>query len=158
MSAEAALSAMRDAVALWQVGQSSAADVIYAACGLLTADVDTPTLRTLAALSIKDADYEVNELIEAAMSEIGLAWHPRDTSAAKEAALVALARRVLSGGMKPADLAFWAHSAFCHGTSDLAETLVELDDVYGTLDCMHLAVADVDAQVIAEARRITSLS
>ncbi len=156
-SSETALSAMRDTVALWQVGQASAADVIYAACDLLVADVDSPALRMLAALPVRDSDYEVTELIEPAMSEIGLACHPRETSAAMEAALVALARRVLSATMKPADLAFWAHSAFGHETCDLAETLVELDGVYAVLDCTDLAVVDVDAQVIAEARRITSL-
>lgn len=49
------LSTMRDAVALWNVDQGSAADVVRAACDLLVAGLDGPALCTLAAVSIHHA-------------------------------------------------------------------------------------------------------
>jgi hypothetical protein len=65
-----------------------------------------------------------------------------------------LATRVVAGSMSPMDLAVWAHRRFGHGTLELAERLAELDDAYDCVEYTDMAEHDVDADVIAEARRI----
>ncbi|MFC0113322.1 hypothetical protein [Kibdelosporangium aridum] len=158
MRSDSALSAMHDAVALWQVGEASAADVIYAACHLLTAGVDSPILRMLAALPVREADYEVNELIEAVMSEVGLPHHSRDSAAANQAAVRATAARLVAGDLTPSYLAAWANSEYWLHELELASRLTELDHCYCEVEYTDLTVEDIDALVIAEAQRIISLS
>jgi hypothetical protein len=65
-----------------------------------------------------------------------------------------LAARVVTGSMSPMDLAVWAHRRFGHGTLELAERLVELDDAYDCIEDTDVTEHDVDADVMAEARRI----
>jgi hypothetical protein len=56
--------------------------------------------------------------------------------------------------MEPSALTVWAHTTFGHDTLELADRLVELDDVYDCLEFTDTTEQDVDADVIAEARRI----
>ena len=73
-----------------------------------------------------------------------------------QAALRAMAERALAGTVPPRELARWAHRAFGHGTLDLAERLVELDDIYDTLAYADLTEQGADAEVIDEARQIVA--
>ena len=52
------------------------------------------------------------------------------------------------------DLAVRAHSVIGHDNLALAERLVELDDVYDTLEYTDLTEQEVNDDVLAEARRI----
>ena len=61
-----------------------------------------------------------------------------------------LAARVVAGSMSPMDLAVWAHRRFGHGTLELAERLVELDDAY---DCIE----DTDMTSLAENEKVRAL-
>ncbi|MBG0565795.1 hypothetical protein [Actinoplanes aureus] len=144
----------RDAAALWSVGYVSAAELVEVACDLLVAGHDGPTLAMLAGVHTRHADEEVPELLEAALHDVGLDFYPIRSNAGAEAAARTLARRVLTGAMEPSALTVWAHSTFGHGTLDLVERLVELDDVYDCLDYSDMTEQDVDADVMAEARRI----
>jgi len=65
-----------------------------------------------------------------------------------------LAARVVAGSMSPMDLAVWAHRRFGHGTLELAERLVELDDAYDCIEHTDVTEHDVDADVMVEAHRI----
>jgi len=160
-SSEPALSALREAVALWQVGHVGADAVIYAACDLLVAGVDEPSLRMLAGVSVRstreDSD-EVAQLLKAVMPALGLPYCPRGFVAADESSLRAMAARLLAGEIEPRYLASWACSYFGYDTtSALAQRLVALDDIYCEVAYMDRTVDDIDAEVFAEARRITSL-
>jgi hypothetical protein len=150
-----ALTRMRDAAALWSVGYVTAADVVDAACDLLVAGYDGPTLCMLAGVSRRHADEEVPELLDAALSDVGLTYYEKDSRAGQEAAVRTLAARVVAGAMAPMDLAAWAHFKVGHGRLELAERLVELDDVYDCVEYSDETNEDVDARVVAEARRIT---
>src|SRR5689334_2721013 len=101
MNRQAALSTMRGVVGLWYVGQSSTADLVHAACGLLVAGLDGPSLRMLAAVSIHNADEEVPELLESALRDVDLTYHPKGSTPAQEAGVNAMASRVVSGTLSP---------------------------------------------------------
>jgi hypothetical protein len=145
---------MREGAALWSIGYITAADVVSNACDLLVAGHDGPALRMLAAVPFRHADQEVPEILEAALADIGLSCYPRVSRAGQEAAVRALAARVLAGAVAPRSVARWAHSKIGHDRLALAERFVELDDVYDTIEYTDMTEQDVDADVIAEARRI----
>ncbi|MEV0714028.1 hypothetical protein [Asanoa sp. NPDC050611] len=105
-----ALSTTRDAAALWSVGDVSAAELVRCACDLLVAGFDGPNLRMLAAVPFRNADEEVPEVAEAALADISLTYYVRGSQAGQEAAVAALAARLLAGTMSPVSLAAWAHS------------------------------------------------
>ncbi|MEV0715621.1 hypothetical protein [Asanoa sp. NPDC050611] len=150
MEAAEALDKARDAAALWSVGYISAAELVEIACDLLVTGHDGPTLAMLAGVHTRHADEEV----PAALREVGLDFYPPGSRAGAEAAVRTLARRVLTGLMEPSALTVWAYRTFGHDTLELAERLVELDDVYDYLDVTDMTQQDVDADVIAEARRV----
>ncbi|GAB3864247.1 hypothetical protein GCM10029963_74350 [Micromonospora andamanensis] len=149
-----ALLAMGDAVALWSVGDVTAAEVVRHACDLLVAGYDGPALRMLAAVSLRHADDEMPDVLEAALAELSLPYYERGSRAGQVAALRALAARVVAGTMSPSSLTAWAHSKIGHDRLPLAERLVQLDDVYGCVEYSDTTDEDVDAEVVAEARRI----
>src|SRR3982074_1947415 len=107
---------MREAVALWYVGEGTAAGIVYAACELLVAELDGPSLCMLAAVSVVHADEEVPKLVESGLHDVGLAYYPKGSDAAQENGLRLMASRVLSGHLTPIALAAWAHATFDHGT------------------------------------------
>ena len=143
----------RDVVALWCVKEKSAWDVVLAACDLLLEDVTAPSLAVLAAVSRRDADVEVPIRLREVLPELGLDPLERGTVAAKEAALRAMARRTLAGEVAPRDLAMWAYRKFEHAWIDLATELSNLDDDY---DIGVRSIGEIDADVLAEARRLTA--
>jgi hypothetical protein len=153
---DVALAAFRHTVALWYVDQKTAADVVFAACDLLVSGVDGTTLRELAAIEIGCADTEVHAVLEAVLDELGLPNHPRESEAAQRAALVAMSSQVVSSAIAPRELTAWVHALFGHQGLDLAEHLADLDDVYDLREFAGDACDVVDADVIAEARRIVS--
>jgi hypothetical protein len=154
MDREAALFRMRESVGLWYVGQSSAADLVYAACDLLVAGLDGPSLRMFAAVSVHHADDDAPSLLEAALRDLGLPYHPKGSLAAHEAGLKVMASRVLSGALRPQDMTAWVHTTFGHDTLELAETFAELDDGYDSLGHIGHSREELDGLVRAEARRI----
>ncbi|MFF7609190.1 hypothetical protein [Streptomyces parvulus] len=154
-SAEAAALALQDRAALWRTGEAGAADVVSSACDALVAGVDSPALRVLAACTRAEADYDVHDLLPPALDELGLVLHPAGSRAAQEAGVRALATRTLAGELTPRELAFRIHQRFGHDLP-LTERLAELDDEYDYLELGDGTPAQVDADVLAEARRITA--
>jgi hypothetical protein len=152
---------MRDVVALWYVGQGSAADIVYAACDLLAAGVDGPALRELAAVSIAAADIEVPELLESALNDVGLEYHVKTSAEANHAGLVAMASQALSGAITPRHLTQFAYKtttsylALADETADLASSLTSLECDYDVAEATgNTDTSEIDALVIAEARWI----
>ncbi|MEU1226238.1 hypothetical protein [Streptomyces sp. NPDC005828] len=154
-STETAAIALEDHAALWSAGEISASDVVNAACDALVAGLDTPGLRILAACTRAEADYDVHDLLPPALAELGLTFHPVAGEAGQEAAVRALARRMLAGELKPWELTFRIHQRYGHGLP-LTERLAELDDEYDILEYGDRTVDQVDAEVTAEARRLAA--
>lgn len=152
-STETAAIALQDHAALWRVGEIRASDVVSAACDALVAGLDTPSLRILAACTRAEADYDVHDLLPPALAELGLTFHPVASKAGQEAAVRALARRMLAGELTPWEFTFRIHQSYGHELP-LAERLAELDDEYGVLEYSDRTVAQVNADVTAEARRL----
>jgi hypothetical protein len=155
-STEAAAIALQDHAALWSVGENSASDVVNAACDALVAGLDTPSLRILAACTCAEADYDVHDLLPPALDELGLTFHPAASEAGQEAAARALARRMLAGELKPWELTFRINQRYGHELP-LTTRLAELDDEYALLE--HggdKAVAQINAEVTAEARHLAA--
>ncbi len=152
-STQAAARALQECAALRSVGAARAYDAVRAACDALVAGLDGPALRSLAACTRGEADYDVPYLLPTALEELGLDVHPAGSSASHEAGVRALAGQVLSGDMTPRALAFEVHRLFGHQLP-IADRLAELDDDYDLLDVTRRTPAQVDADVIAEARRL----
>ncbi|MFD3538142.1 hypothetical protein ACFWUQ_01390 [Streptomyces sp. NPDC058662] len=154
-SIEAVASELQDRAALWSVREVSAGDVVSAACDALVAGLDSPGLRVLAACTSAEADYDVHDLLPVALDELGLDFYPVDSDAGREAAARALARRMLAGELTPWELTFRIRRRYGH---DLPSTqrLAELDDEYAFLEDDDSAVAQVNAEVTYEARRLAA--
>ncbi|MCX4631327.1 hypothetical protein [Streptomyces sp. NBC_01443] len=156
-STDAAASELQDRAALWSVGEIPASDVVSAACDTLVAGLDSPGLRVLAACTRAEADYDVHFLLPEALDELGLILYPATSEAGQEAAARALARRMLAGELKPWELTFRINQRYGHELP-LAERLAELDDEYAFLEYGgDKAVAQIDAEVTAEARRLAAV-
>lgn len=155
--AEAAASELQDRATLWNVGEIPASDVVSAACDALVAGLDSPGLRVLAACTRAEADYDVHDLLPGALDELGLILHPAASEAGQEAAARALARRMLAGELKPWELTFRINQRYGHELP-LTARLAELDDEYGFLEFGgDQAVAQIDAEVTVEARRLAAV-
>ncbi|GHG93905.1 hypothetical protein [Streptomyces rubradiris] len=152
-STESAARRLQDRAALWSVGEIRATDVVTAACDALVAGLDGPALRMLAACTRAEADHDVPGLLPPALDELGLTFPAVGSVAGQEAAVRALAARMLAGELTPRELAFRIHRRFGHELP-LAERLAELDDAYDLLEYGDATPAQVDAEVTAEASRL----
>lgn len=83
-SNEAAAIALQERAALWSTGELRASDVVDAACDALIAGIDTPGLRILAACTRAEADYHVQDLLPAALDELGLTFYPVASAASQK--------------------------------------------------------------------------
>ncbi|MER7200166.1 hypothetical protein [Streptomyces sp. CB01635] len=153
-STEAAALALQDHAALWSMGEIRATDVVTGACNALVAGLDSPALRMLAACTRAEADYDVPDLLPPVLDELGLTFYPVGSIAGQEAAARALAARMLAGELTPRELVFRIHQRFGHELP-LAERLANLDDEYDILEYSDRTPEQVDADVLAEALRLT---
>jgi hypothetical protein len=144
---------LQDAATLWSAGLNPASDVVMAACHALVAGLDGPALQILASVSVHDAGYDLPDYLPAALEEQSLEHVDLRSVAGQEAAVGAMARRLLAGKFSPRLLAFHVHQAFGHELP-IAEGLAALDDQYDMLESGDSNVEQIDAQVIAEAHRI----
>ncbi|MBX4180247.1 hypothetical protein K3A88_39020, partial [Streptomyces geysiriensis] len=87
----------------------------------------------LAACTRAEADYDVHDLLPAALDELGLAFYPVGSEAGQEAVARALARRMLAGELTPREFTFRIHQRHGHELP-LTERLAELDDEYDILE------------------------
>ncbi|MEV0492262.1 hypothetical protein [Streptomyces atratus] len=154
-STEAASIALQDHAVLWSMGEIRASDIVNAACDALVAGLDTPGLRVLAACTRAEADYDVHELLPEALNELGLTFYPVASDAGQEAAARALSRRMLAGELTLREFTFRIHQRYGHELA-LTERRAELDDEYDVLEYGDRTVDQVDAEVTAEARRLTA--
>ncbi len=148
-----------DVAALWNIDAARTKDVIDAACDVLAAAVDGPAMRTLAAMSVSPllSPFEVDGPLADALEEVGASLPSRQTDAAAEAAVCAMARRTLRGEMTPRELVSWAHRVITHTGIGMAERLVTLDDEYDLAqDRTYGEVAQVEAAILEEAQRLAS--
>ncbi|MFE1950327.1 hypothetical protein ACFW9D_07665 [Streptomyces sp. NPDC059524] len=145
--------ALQDLAALWSAGDVEAYALVEGACTALVAGLDGPALRLLAAVAPGDADYDLPDLLPAALEDLGLTYHPRGSEAGRLATVGIMARRTLAGGMTPRAFVEWIHVRFGHGVPHL-RSLAEYDDVYEIIEYEGLTRAELDAQVLAEARRV----
>ncbi|MEV7831239.1 hypothetical protein AB0P12_11515 [Streptomyces subrutilus] len=109
----------------------------------------------LAACTRAEADYDVHDLLPAALDELGIAFYPMGSEAGQDAAARALARRLLAGELTPREFTFRIHQRHGHELP-MTERLAELDDEYGILEYGDRTVAQVNAEVTAEARRLAA--
>lgn len=119
--------------------------MVSAACDVLAAGADSPALRMLAAVSYRTAHTEMAPLLEAALRELDLPPPSAD------GAVRAMCARTLAGEVTPRGLASWVHRTFGH---DRAVKLAEFDDAYDIVDYTEETVENIDAAVLAEARRL----
>ncbi|GGO10902.1 hypothetical protein [Micromonospora parathelypteridis] len=156
MLGQDALARLQDATTLWSIRHGTAAEVIEAVCDCLVAGVDSPSLRILAGVSPSASSHELLQWLEPTLDELGLTFFPEGSQEGKDAAVRIMATKLLAGTLSPRELARWAHSVIGHDGTPLAEELVMLDDIYDMLEFCEETEADIDARVLAEARRLTA--
>jgi hypothetical protein len=154
---ETAADDLQDAAVLWSIGDVRATEVVQVACEALVSGLDSPELRMPAACTRAEAEYDVPELLPLALDELDLTFHPRESEAGPEAAVRTLARRLLLGKLTAPELTRRIHQRFGHRLP-LAERLAELDDEYSIVEYGSGAPELIDAEAVAEARRLTSAS
>ncbi|GAB3556869.1 hypothetical protein J2S53_004258 [Actinopolyspora lacussalsi] len=154
-SPETAARDLQENAALWSAREIRAEKVVRSACDALVAGLDSPTLRILAACTRAEAGESVPALLPAALDELGLVFHPLDSEAVTEPAVRLLAGRLLAGEMTPRAFA-WRISRVYGSNVDLALPFVGLHEAYDTVEYTEYTVAELDAEVIAEARRIAA--
>ncbi|MET8827299.1 hypothetical protein ABZX40_15090 [Streptomyces sp. NPDC004610] len=154
-STEAAAIALQDHAALWSMGEIRASDVVIAACDALVAGLDAPGLRMLAACTRAEADYDIHDLLPAALDELGLTFCPVGSGACQEASARALARRMLAGELTPREFTSRIHQRYGHELP-LTERLAELDDEYDVLADGGSTEGQLGAEITAEARRLAA--
>ncbi|MFF2566663.1 hypothetical protein [Streptomyces sp. NPDC058084] len=140
----------QDIIALWGIGEAGATEVVDAACTALVEGLDSPTLRILAGVPAREADYDVRELLPAVTSELGLPEPLLQSDASDEAAAVAVVADALRKRMTPRDLAWRVHKVFSHRLP-LVARLAELDDEYDTLEYGDRTAQEIDRDVRVEA-------
>lgn len=147
--------------ALWNVDSTSTESLIRAACDVLVADADGPAMRMLAAVPMSPmvSVWEVADLVDAALAELGKALPPRETEGAAEAAVRSMAARAVHGEIQPRELVAWAHRVIGHQGPAVAQTLVELDDAYDlSVDGYEdRTIVELDADTMREARRLADV-
>ncbi|MFC4066699.1 hypothetical protein [Actinoplanes subglobosus] len=153
MPVESEARKLTDLAALWSIGEAGAGEVVDAACAALVGGLDSPGLRMLAARTRAEADDDVPALLPVALAELGLPFHPFGADSGREAVARALAGRSLAGELTPRELARRVHQLFGHGLP-LVERLADLDDQYDVIEYGDRTPAQIDADVVAEARRI----
>ncbi|MFE0886601.1 hypothetical protein ACFW4Q_30850 [Streptomyces rochei] len=151
---EAATDDLQDLAVLWSIGEAHAHDVVEAACAALVAGLDSPALRILAGYTRAEAEHGVPDLLPFLVDELDLVFYTRDSEAGQEAVVRALAHRMLAGRLPPRELAMRIHQRFGHQLP-LAERLAELDDEYDIVEYGNKTLAQLDAEVTAEAQRLT---
>jgi hypothetical protein len=161
MAIDATITAFRDATARWSAGFGDAAAVVRAACDVLAAGHGGMAMAMLAGVHLRRADEGAPDLLPDALAEVGLPFVPRGDKAGQEYWVATMAEGVLTGALSPRELAAWAHREIGHDGLDAAQRLVTLDDEYDDAAFLaehygHPAVdaSDLDAEVIAEARRL----
>lgn len=95
-----------------EYGELRASDVVNAACDALVAGLDSPGLPALAACPRAEADYDVHDLLSAALDGLGLTSCPAAGEAGQEAAARARTCRVLADELTPAEFAFRIHQRY----------------------------------------------
>ncbi|MGJ7906886.1 hypothetical protein ACOQFL_10430 [Actinopolyspora sp. H202] len=154
-SPDTAATASQEHAVLWSAREIRAEAVVRSACDALMAGLDSPALRVLAACTRIEATEAVRELLPTALGELGLVFYPLDSEAATEPAVRLLARRLLAGEMRPRAFA-WRISRVHGSNMDLALPFVGLDDAYDTVEYTEYTVAELDTEIITEARRIAA--
>ena len=102
------LERLHDVAALWSARLAWPAEVVRAACAVLPGGGDT--LAMLAGLpEATVTDDDVEPLLEAALAEVGLAYHPPGSGTVLDHAFAAKARELRNGTVTPQALARWAH-------------------------------------------------
>jgi hypothetical protein len=161
---DTAVATFGEVVALWYVDRVLTAEIVLAACDVLAAGADGPSLRMLAAVSIPDVrDEEVVDVLEAALREVGLPYAPKHTAAAHRAGLIAIAGRTLLGIDTPHELAHFARHEFrlppedsgCSEFDRLIMELADMDDLYD--EDVMCSDDEADVLITAQARRIVEL-
>ncbi|MDG4804620.1 hypothetical protein [Micromonospora sp. WMMD980] len=159
MLADAALARLQESAVLWSTGPGTAAQVIEAACDCLVAGVDSPTLRILAGASCAKGGEsdELRRWLDGALTELSLTYYPQGSRDGEEAAVRLMARRALAGEITPRDLTVWAYLHITWDGTPLAAELVAFENSYEYAEAVRVVgdtTADIDADVLAEARRL----
>ncbi len=124
-------SALFDAVALWEVAETTgAAAVISAAVNAIVKGVDSPALRELAGLSGNESYWAMRPVVESTLEEFDIAFPGPDGDDIQIAATRVMCERLLDGILSARDFCSWAHSTIGHEGAAQLQPFVDLDDVY----------------------------
>ena len=141
--------------ALWQLAREVRQEaLVRLACDALVGGQDSPGVVRLAGMSVQGQDHDFEEAVAAALSDLGVALPAQASTEAQVGAARAMSRLVIGGELSPRELARWAHVRIGHSGASEVQALVELDDAYDTAEYINRQPADLDREILAEARRL----
>jgi hypothetical protein len=161
MVRDGVIATLYDKSVLWSTGCVNASEVVMAACDAVAGGYGGMAMAMLAGVHLRQADMEMPEYLPDALAEVDLPFFARGAAEGQAAWLVQMSVRLLNGELKPRELAAWAFGVIGYEGSELGQHLVALDSAYVSAQDIAeysgnpLDTADLDADVTAEARRIT---
>lgn len=124
---------LREVTAALLLGLCSSSDVIALAADLLADGHDSQSLLALASLYANASSADVVELSATVFSEAGDPPLDRDGAEVPLLALRVACRRFLGGELGLRAFSSWAHNNIGHDGPEVAQPLVEVDDVLDDL-------------------------
>lgn len=143
---------IQDAAALWAVTASEGfGELVEAATEALVAELDSPSLRTLAGESGSPSFWALQPLVRRTLDELGRDYLQGET--AQVAAIRAMCRRFERGLIDELRLTSWVlHAIGWDGTNEAREFL-ELEAAYSEVEAMGLDKEALDKDTRQEVRR-----
>ena len=114
--------------ALWILRQDAATTAISAATNALVEGHDSQTLRELAGASVGINVFQLGDMIEEALAQLGIETAGLAKDEAQLIAAYYYAGQVMEGTLAVREFAAWAHKVIGHQGHPLAQDIVELDD------------------------------
>jgi hypothetical protein len=146
---------LREDAVLWTVGEVTTRELVLSACDALVDGLDSQALRLLAGASESTSAFDIDDLLRALAPELGYGAISHGSVEGRIEAARVFAARCVRGELPPRELAGWMHERIRHGHPDRrVEALVVADDEYDTLEYSSQSEAQLDARVVAFARRL----
>jgi hypothetical protein len=157
MTLDEAIAALLGTAEEWRYGGDPKV-VVRAACEVLVAGHEGMAMATLAGVESVDAKDKVADFLVDALAEVGVPFFLPGSDAEQMVWLASKARLLVQGALSPRELAGSAYSAIGSASCEASQRLVDLAFQYVVADENDVDAwdyAEIDAAVVAEARRLS---
>ena len=147
-----------DALALYDIRNLDAKQLVSAATQLLVDGIENDAVVALACQTVTSATspFELDELVVRAREELGMTVLDHDARLLRVAQ--AMVRSWGRGEVDDRELASWAHSLIGHQGPDVVERLVIIDDVFDCLECTSETPESIHQNLVRIAAELSAMA